>query len=123
EVLDEITLAGDGGRLRQVFDNLFANARRYVSRPGRLEISADLNAGRLRLEFADSGPGVPAGVREKLFERLYRVEGSRGRAAGGSGLGLSICRRIVENHGGRISAAANSAGGLTIIIELPPAAV
>jgi two-component system sensor histidine kinase BaeS len=71
------------------------------------------------LTFEDSGPGVPTGQLERLFERFYRVEPGRSRAAGGSGLGLSICRNIAEAHGGTISAEHSASGGLLVIVRLP----
>jgi len=58
----------------------------------------------------------------RLFDRLYRVEGSRSRAAGGAGLGLAICRAIVEAHDGRIEATASPIGGLRVVVDLPEGA-
>ena len=74
---------------------------------------------RLTIWFEDSGPGVPQDSLRYLFDRLYRVDKSRSRGLGGSGLGMSICKQIVEIHGGNISAANGPLGGLTITIELP----
>jgi len=65
------------------------------------------------------GPGVPPGSLEHLFDRLYRVDKSRSRALGGSGLGLSICKSIVETLGGQIRAVNAPSGGLRIEIVLP----
>ena len=64
-------------------------------------------------------PGVPTNLLPKLFDRLFRVETSRSRAAGGAGLGLAICRNIVEAHGGKIEAGASALGGLAITVSLP----
>ncbi len=71
------------------------------------------------LHIEDSGPGVPDESVERLFDRLYRVDHARTRARGGSGLGLTICKSIVEVHGGKISAANGQSGGLRFDIELP----
>ncbi len=71
------------------------------------------------IEFQDSPPGVPEEELERLFDRLYRLEGSRNRASGGAGLGLAICKTIVEAHAGTISAHASPMGGLLIRISLP----
>jgi two-component system sensor histidine kinase BaeS len=76
-------------------------------------------AATVRIEVADSAPGVPAGAYAKLFERLYRVEVSRSRGGGGSGLGLAICKNIVSAHAGSICAQPSTLGGVSVIIELP----
>jgi two-component system sensor histidine kinase BaeS len=124
-VFDEFTsdqrlrFQGDGDRLTQLFSNLFENALRYVDRPGSLRIWQTLAEDRLTLHIEDSGPGVPDESVERLFDRLYRVDHARTRARGGSGLGLSICKSIVEAHGGKITAANGESRGLRFDIELP----
>jgi len=112
---------GDRTRLRQLLDNLLGNAQRYTDRPGRVVLSLDrLPNGGCRLRIDDTAPGVPDDALPQLFERLYRAEPSRSRRYGGAGLGLAICRNIVEAHGGRIAAAHSPEGGLRIEIEFPP---
>ena len=113
------TLEGDGDRLRQVFVNLLENTLRYTSAGGSLRIAAGVKGDRLRLAFDDSAPAPPKEALPRLFERFFRAEPSRNREYGGSGLGLSICKSIVEAHGGRISAGLSDLGGLAIRIELP----
>jgi two-component system sensor histidine kinase BaeS len=71
------------------------------------------------LAVDDSAPGVPSGTHARLFERLYRVDLARNRRHGGSGLGLPICRALVEAHGGTIAAMASFLGGLKIVVRLP----
>jgi two-component system sensor histidine kinase BaeS len=110
---------GDGDRLAQAFRNLLENSLRYTDAGGRLRIGVRTGAGRVAVEFEDSSPGVPADSLPHLFERFYRVEGSRNRAHGGAGLGLAIVRSIVEAHGGEISADASPLGGLAVKIALP----
>ena len=69
--------------------------------------------------WQDSAPAVPDESLPLLFERLYRVDSSRGRSSGGSGLGLSIVKAIVERHGGVISASHSELGGLKLVVRLP----
>jgi two-component system sensor histidine kinase BaeS len=114
-----ITIIGDADRLRQLFSNLVENTLRYADAPGILKIGQECTANRLILFFEDSGPGVPEGALDRLFDRLYRVDRSRSRAQGGSGLGLSICKSIVNALGGEIRATNGNSGGLRIEVELP----
>jgi two-component system sensor histidine kinase BaeS len=116
-----VTLHADPDRLSQLFRNLMQNSLRYTDAGGRLEIVAGLADGLLTLDFNDSAPGVPEAALARLFERFYRVEASRSREHGGAGLGLAICRNIVEAHDGRIEARPSPLGGLCIHIELPVA--
>jgi two-component system sensor histidine kinase BaeS len=113
------TVIGDADRLQQLFSNVLENTLRYADSPGTLKIWQDRTANRLTLFFEDSGPGVPEETLERLFDRLYRVDKSRSRTQGGSGLGLSICKSIVNALGGEIRAANAAPGGLRIEIELP----
>jgi two-component system, OmpR family, sensor histidine kinase BaeS len=110
-------IVGDEDRLRQLFANLIENTLRYTDSPGTLRISHYCSLQELTLVFEDSVPGVPAEALDRVFDRLYRVDKSRSRALGGSGLGLSICKEIVSGHGGQIRAAHSSLGGLLISIE------
>lgn len=114
-----LILFGDAERLRQLMSNLFQNALRYTDPGGKLRIDCTEGAENLRLRLADSAPGVPEEALAHLFERLYRVEDSRNRAHGGAGLGLALCKSIVEAHGGAINAAPSFLGGLEITITLP----
>lgn len=117
--IDAISIRGDARRLAQLVANLLANARRYTDAPGRIRVEAKATHEGARLVVEDTEPGVPADALPRLFDRLYRVEASRSRAAGGAGLGLAICRAIVEAHGGRIEASASALGGLRIVVDLP----
>lgn len=117
----DIRVLGDADRIGQVFTNIFENACKYVQPPGRLSISAVVDDSFVSFYFKDSGPGVPDASLPRLFDRLYRVDPSRSRNQGGSGLGLSICKHIVKLHGGSIWAENNTDGGLTIVLQLPVA--
>jgi len=110
---------GDALRLAQLLGNLLENSLRYTDGGGSLRVALRRQGNKALLEWEDSKPGVPADALPRLFERLYRVEGSRNRDAGGSGLGLAIAKSIVEAHGGTISAAPSPLGGLRIEVQLP----
>jgi two-component system, OmpR family, sensor histidine kinase BaeS len=116
---DVSTVAGDADRLRQVFGNLFENALRYTAAGGRVALGAEVRGGALHITLADSAPGVPDEALPRLAERFYRVDASRSRANGGAGLGLSLCQRIAEAHGGSLSFSHSPLGGLRVTLTLP----
>nr|WP_294866574.1 ATP-binding protein [uncultured Pseudogulbenkiania sp.] len=113
------TIEADPQRLLQLFNNLLENVVRYTDPGGRLRVSVSRDGECLRIDFQDSEPAVPAEALPQLFERLYRVESSRNRASGGAGLGLALCRSIVEAHGGTIEARPSPLGGLWISLTFP----
>ena len=113
------TIPGDTSRLVQVFSNLFENSLRYTLSPGTLKVRSSITNSSISLFVEDSAPGVPLESLTKLFDRLYRVERSRSRARGGSGLGLSICKSTVNALGGEIRAANGESGGLRIEVDFP----
>ncbi|HET9032665.1 MAG TPA: ATP-binding protein [Dokdonella sp.] len=118
--IDELPpIRADARRIGQLIDNLMTNTRRYTDAPGRIRVALKRNADQAILSIEDSAPGVPEESLELLFERLYRVDASRNRAAGGAGLGLAICRAIVGAHEGTIKARHSSLGGLCIEIRIP----
>ena len=116
-----LKVLADADRLAQAFRNLLENSARYTDAGGRVRISARRANGRVAVDFEDSSPGVPADALPRLFERFYRVEGSRSRANGGAGLGLAIVRSVVEAHGGTLEACASPLGGLRVSLSLPSA--
>jgi two-component system sensor histidine kinase BaeS len=116
---DELPMDGDRGRLRQVLDNLLGNSLRYTDPKGVTRVVARRAGAWIRVSVEDTAPGVEPEALERLFDRFYRVETSRSRAKGGAGLGLAICRNIVEAHRGSIQARAADAGGLAVEIRLP----
>ncbi|ANP78991.1 ATP-binding protein [Vibrio sp. 10N.286.52.C3] len=105
--------------LTQLFVNLLENSARYTSDNGHVSIDVTDISDSIIINVEDSDPGVPDASLPRLFERLYRVDKSRSRSSGGSGLGLSICKNIVEAHQGHITADHSELGGLRIIIALP----
>ena len=110
---------GSDMRLRQLFINILENAHRYADAPGVLLVDRSFSLGRVVIRIEDSGPGVPPEVLDRLFDRLYRVDAARSRSHGGSGIGLAICKAVVEAHGGEIRAENSAAGGLAVIVEIP----
>ncbi|MEO0442727.1 MAG: ATP-binding protein [Pseudomonadota bacterium] len=114
----------DKDRLYQLFVNLLQNSIHYTDKPGNIRITlTEYSSTEIQLCWEDSAPGVPVNQLEKIFERLFRAEKSRNRRQGGSGLGLSICKAIVDAHGGRIDAEPSALGGLTLTVYLPKAAI
>ena len=111
----------DGDRLSQLFRNLLANSLKYSEPGGRVEVAVDIENKSLVFDFQDTDPPVPDEALAQLFDRFYRVDQSRNRTTGGAGLGLAICRNIVEAHEGAISARRSPLGGLWIRVELPVA--
>lgn len=117
----EITTFADTTRLCQLFHNLINNCIKY-SQAGLVKISVKINLSAIPLAVItveDDGIGVEQKHLENLFEYLYRVDNSRNRKTGGSGLGLSICAHIVSAHQGNISAHRSDLGGLAVVTELP----
>jgi len=109
----------DAGSIRQVLINLLTNAARF-SPKGKPVVAAFGKVGSTTvIEVRDQGIGIPENLRDKVFERFYRADNSRNRETGGSGLGLSIVKAIVERHGGTIVALETPGGGATIRVELP----
>ncbi|MEK9714027.1 MAG: ATP-binding protein [Thalassolituus sp.] len=115
----EIMVLADEHRLHQLLLNLLSNSQKYTDRPGVLRLSLCQQNSELTLTVEDSAPGMPDDELEQLFEPLFRGEASRGRETGGSGLGLSIARRIAEAHDGTLTASASPLGGLSMILTLP----
>jgi two-component system sensor histidine kinase BaeS len=105
--------------MRQVFDNLLENSLRYTAAGGRVLLKAALHDGQLHLHLDDSAPGVPDAALPRLAQRFYRVDASRSRAHGGAGLGLALCRRLLEAQGAQLSFAHAPAGGLRATIAFP----
>ena len=114
-----VLVRGDEERLAQLFANLVENSLRYTDSGGRVRVQLRREDNHAVIDWEDSKPGVPEEALPRLFERLFRVEGSRSRERGGSGLGLAICRSIAEAHGGSIVARASELGGLGVILRLP----
>ncbi len=111
----------DRERVHQVLFNLLDNAVRFTPAGGRVTVSAFGHNGSVDVVVADTGPGISAEHLPRVFERFYRVDESRSRVDGGTGIGLAIARSVVEAHGGRIWADSEPGRGSTFTFELPVA--
>jgi len=107
---------GNPQALKRCLGNLIENAVKYGK---STRVVVDDNDARLEIRIQDEGPGLPQSELEKVFEPFYRVEGSRSRETGGTGLGLTIAKSIAETHGGRLSLRNREEGGLEVTLELP----
>ena len=117
---EPIEVVGDRARLHQVLANLLANARTHTPAGTTVRTSLRLDEGGRRavLEVADDGPGIPDDLRPHVFERFTRGDGSRQRASGSTGLGLSIVAAVARAHGGEVGV--DSAPGRTVFtVTLP----
>ncbi|MGO1773706.1 ATP-binding protein [Halomonas sp. AOP35-4E-18] len=114
-----IMIRGDAQRLRQLWNNLLDNSCAYTQPPGELRVTLTAQQGMAVVIWEDSTPGVPEEELVRLTERLYRVEGSRSRASGGSGLGLSIASALVNAHGATLTPSISTLGGLRWTLRFP----
>ena len=119
--IDERALVlADEEAIRQILDNLIDNAIKYTPEGGRVGISGRLDPdGRVALEVADSGVGIPRDDLPRVFERFYRVDKARSRAMGGTGLGLAIVKHLAQALGGQVSVASRLGAGSTFTVRLP----
>ncbi|WP_274649652.1 ATP-binding protein [Paenibacillus humicola] len=108
---------GDEVLLEQALVNIVSNAIKYSPDYSEIAISVREDDRHIRLSVADAGIGLPAGDRERIFEKFYRAEGSK--RIPGTGLGLAICKGIVELHGGTIAAEPNAGKGTVVTVRLP----
>ena len=117
---DPIMILADEDRIIQVLTNLIGNALQYTPENGTVSVSIEREKNEARISVRDTGFGIPAEYLKHIFDRFYRVDKSRSRAHGGSGIGLTIAKHLVEAHGGKIWA--ESAGenkGSIFIFTLP----
>jgi signal transduction histidine kinase len=117
EHLSEVNI--DSHRIKQVLYNLLDNAVAHTGADGRIAVNAWQEGDYLFISVADTGEGIPAKDLPMIFERFYRVDKSRARATGGTGLGLTIAKRLVEAHGGTIEVRSVLGQGTTFTFSLP----
>lgn len=115
----DITLHIDAVLMRQAVDNLLSNAIKYTPSGGTVHLSAFQTADEIIIQVSDNGLGIPPDDVERIFNRFYRVDSAQHLAIDGSGLGLSIVRGIVAQHGGRVWAESEPDAGSSFFIALP----
>jgi signal transduction histidine kinase len=120
ETLSVPPLLADSDLLRQVIVNLLDNAVKFSPQGGVVRIRAQVEDGQAIVAVSDDGIGIPPEKLPRLFERFYQVDGSATRRYGGMGIGLALCRAIVQAHGGRIWAESRGEGhGSSFYVSLP----
>jgi two-component system, OmpR family, phosphate regulon sensor histidine kinase PhoR len=118
----DVPVLADPGGLRQVLANLLDNALRHTPEGGSVEVAACVEPaepGLVAFEVRDTGAGIPSDALSRIFERFFRVDPARSRADGGTGLGLSVVKHLVESMGGDVSAESELGRGTTIRFRLP----
>lgn len=118
-VQENLSLAGDKTKLYQLFLNLADNAIKYTPEKGSLKIDVSKSSNQIVITFEDSGIGIPSEHLPFVFERFYRVDKSRSRKTGGHGLGLAVCKAIVEAHKGNISIQSTEEIGTLVTVVIP----
>jgi PAS domain S-box-containing protein len=117
---EPVRLVGDGVRLAQVFANLLHNAAKYTEGPGRIRLSAAREDGSVAVRVQDSGVGIAPEVLPHIFDLFVQADRSIARSQGGLGIGLTIVRRLVNLHGGTITATSAGPGrGSEFVVRLP----
>jgi heavy metal sensor kinase len=120
--LPDAPFRGDGELLGRLLANLIDNAIRYAPAGTAVRVDLAVRNGEYRVSVADSGPGIPAEARDRVFTRFFRVDPARSRGTGidgGAGLGLSIARWIAEAHGGRLELDPSAVSGSVFVMTLP----
>ncbi len=120
EAASEMPMASvDRTRIAQTLGNLLDNAVRHTPEGGEVSVLVEAAGESVRVSVSDTGEGMPEEERGRIFDRFYRVDPSRSRATGGTGLGLTIARQLVEAHGGSIWAERRPEGGSRFVFEVP----
>lgn len=112
-------LTADRDKIWQVFQNLLSNALKYTEEGGQVSITVGGNGTHVQVECKDTGIGIPVGDLPHIYERFYRTDKSRTRLTGGSGIGLTIAKSIIDAHGGTISAVSEVGQGTAFTVTLP----
>ena len=114
-----VRATGDAALIRHALMNLIHNAIKYTPNGGTITVEVNGTGGQAMIEVRDTGPGIPAAHRDRIFDRFYRVDPGRSREEGGVGLGLAIARWAVEANGGHIELASGETDGSLFRVVLP----
>jgi two-component system sensor histidine kinase GlrK len=117
--VEDLTPWADRGKVRLILDNLLSNAIKFTPRGGRISIHARGERDQLVLDVMDSGPGIPAGERDRIFEAFYQGKTPQGGHVKGTGIGLSVVTEFVNAHGGSIEIFEAKTGGAHFRVRLP----
>lgn len=117
EIQNNIRFSGDEDRLNRVFINILSNACKYTNEEGNVQVSLKQLKDEIRITVEDTGIGIPKKDIKNVFERFYRSDLSRNRGTGGTGIGLTITKALVEAHGGRVNIESEEGKGTKVIIE------
>lgn len=117
--LGKITYSGDEGLLTQVWINLIHNAIKFTPEQGEINVALTDGGESVVCQISDTGSGISEEDRMHIFERFYKADKARDRAQGGSGLGLSLVKKIVELHGGTVTVESQAGEGSTFTVTLP----
>ncbi len=115
----DLRVDGVRTQLVSLVRNLVENGVKYSDEGGLVQVHVSEANGRALVRVSDEGAGIPADDHDRVFERFYRVDRARNRDTGGSGLGLSIVRNVVQGHGGTVDLESREGGGTTVTVRLP----
>ena len=113
---DEIWISGVRERLVSLVDNLIENAVKYSPEGGRIQVDVRPLGGFARLRVSDAGPGIPAELRERVFDRFFR---DPNQVQSGSGLGLAIVKAVAQQHSSSVNLSTSTEGGLMVTVDFP----
>lgn len=116
---ESAVILGDPLRMRQIVDNLLANVRTHTPTNSAVHVSVRTTATSALIAVADTGPGITAEDRERMFERFWRADPARTRSRGGTGLGLAIVASLVDTQGGTIDVQSEPGAGATFTVSFP----
>jgi signal transduction histidine kinase/ActR/RegA family two-component response regulator len=119
EVDDEIEIRADKSKFKQVLYNLLSNAIKFTDQGGRVWLAARLDGDWVEVDVGDTGVGIPKDQQQQIFNEFYQVERAQMREVEGTGLGLSLTKRIVELHGGQISVSSEEGKGAIFTVRIP----